>query len=240
MKNQAQLTTMKVNAYTGNLRKNTEILTNGGAVRITTVSGSGRWTSYYTCQYPSQVEGYDLVEMNDAPRGGKTGRYIAATKPGDKTYERAQFIRTFRRNWLSKIQRELANTPEAIRAAVMNKVVVLSDVPAPEGDERYWINGYFGCGVYRLVIQAGRIVASIYGGYHNSIPYGVDYNKWHDAIISYLNERLGDDYSIVKADGSGCDFFLRHSEDAGLIHTAQYNVPSMHFPYTHENIQITA
>jgi len=46
MKNQAQVTTMKVNAYTGNLRKNTAILQDGGAVRITTVSGSGRWTSY--------------------------------------------------------------------------------------------------------------------------------------------------------------------------------------------------
>lgn len=135
-----------------------------------------------------------------------------------------------------------------IMSLVADQVDIIADKPAPAGDNRYWINGYHGCGVYRLAIKAGRIVATIKGGYHDSKPYSaIPTDMWVEAINTYLQDRLGE-YTMVKADGSGCSFFLRDGADALLsidtiaINTKEYNVPAPNGDgsngYTHRNIEI--
>lgn len=125
------------------------------------------------------------------------------------------------------------NKPENIMTEVKKAVEFIEDLPLPEpGDERYWINVYHGCGVYRLVIKDGKIVASLKGGFHDSCPYGIDKQRWYDAISLYLTERLGEQgyenpkWRFVKADGSGTYFYLRDPDDEVLIKTKNFTVPA--------------
>lgn len=105
------------------------------------------------------------------------------------------------------------------------KVLIIADMPAPEGDDRYWINAYRGCGVYRLAIRDRMIVATVYEGFYDSTPLHVDPKVWKDAVIAYVKERCGE-VVWVKADGSGTYFFLRDAQDAKLIKVKEYDVPS--------------
>lgn len=241
MENQ-KLKKMNVAGYTGNYKKNEQILLNGGAVRITTWVGSGRWTRYYQCKCPAAVPGYDLVLCNDAPRGGQLGNYMAATKSGDKTAERAQFIKEFRKNWRENVRKQFNRSEEGLRKRVADAVTIVADVPAPVGDSRYYINGYHGCGVYRLAISSGKIVATLHGGYGDSKPDGVDYSAWVEAVNKYITEKIGGDLSMIKADGSCGQFFLRNEDDATLIDAKQYAVPHAYgrgnMGYYHLNTQI--
>jgi len=143
------------------------------------------------------------------------------------------FIKNRKRE--EKAHNRICNTAKFITENVKKAVVIISDVPCNNDDPRYYINGYFGCGVYRLAIKDGKIVATIYGGYHNSKPYNTDKSKWVSAIDSYLKDRLGSNYQLVKADGSGCQFFLRNENDG--IETINYFVPNANGGI-HENIQV--
>jgi hypothetical protein len=223
---------MTVEPYQGSYKKNLEILSAGGAVHITTKAGQ----KYYTCSYPSVVEGYDLVLCNDAPRGGKTGNYIAATKAGDKTYERLEFVKRWRYLHRDKIRKNWNNSDAGLRHWLAISVDIISELPAPKPDQPYYINGYHGCGVYRVAVQNGKIVATLHGGYHNSCPWGVDSFTWKVAVLNYLKEKLDNDFEIVKADGSGCTFFLR--EPLEDVEVKEYNVPSIYPPYVHHNIEV--
>jgi hypothetical protein len=223
---------MTVESYTGSYKKNLEILSAGGAVHITTNAGQ----KYYTCSYPSEVEGYDLVLCNDAPRGGRTGDYIAATKAGDKTVERVEFIKNWRYHHRSEIIKLFNRSNKGLRLHLINAVNILSELPPAKEGQAYYINGYHGCGVYRVAIQHGKIVATLHGGYHNSCPWGVDNFTWEIAVLTYLKEKLGNDFEIVKADGSGCMFFLRESVED--VPVKEYNVPSIYPPYVHHNIEV--
>ena len=113
-------------------------------------------------------------------------------------------------------------------------------------DPRYYINGYHGCGVYRLAIQGGRIVATLKGGYGQSKPEGVDYSAWVRAIDAHIQESAvvygAGEWRMVKADGSGCQFFLRDEDAAELLAVKEYNVPAPNgdgnMGYAHHNIQV--
>jgi hypothetical protein len=232
-----ELKSIKIHGYTVRKAEQEAILKAGGAFQYGTYHGSGRWTKAHYASIPSHIEGFDLVTLNNAPRGGCTGAYVAATRPGDKTHERAEYIRQFRKEWRDKVYIVRANLPGNIRKAIEDAVQFVADFPEPENDNRYYIGVYHGCGVYRLIIQTGKIIGSIYGGYHDSCPYGVDPQKWYDAICDYIKERVTGQYTIVKADGSGCQFFLRDSEDSELLAVKEYDVPA--YPCgIHHNIQI--
>lgn len=252
------LTSMRIEGYQGNFNKNYDILSNGGAVRITHVVGSGKWSSYYTCQFPHSVSGYDIVVMNDAPRGGQLGNYVAATKFGDKTIERAEFVKRFRKIWKTKLEREFCNSNEFIKRAAKEAVNIVgrrmfenyglteeqflkstyNDGTGLKGFHAQQDDGYRGCGVYRVAIKDGKIVATVYGGYHNSCPYLVDIQKWIPAISAELSQ-YGE---VVKADGSCCSFFLREIPITESIQVKEYDVPAPYgngnLGFMHHNIEV--
>lgn len=113
--------------------------------------------------------------------------------------------------------------------------------PEDENDEdgRYWLSAYRGAQVYRLIVKDRRILGSIPGGFHDSRrTKGICDEAWRQALIAAVEEKVGTDYSLPKADGSGCFFYLRNNEDAVLLNTREYDVPSAQGGY-HHNIEIT-
>lgn len=112
--------------------------------------------------------------------------------------------------------------------------------PEDENDEdgRYWLSAYRGAGVYRLVIKNKRILGSIPGGFHDSRRLcGICAEAWQQALMTAVTEKAGNDVDLVKADGSGTYFYLRNGEDADLISTREYDVPSAQGGL-HHNIEI--
>lgn len=105
----------------------------------------------------------------------------------------------------------------------------------PEG--RYWLNAYAGCEPYRLIVQNGRIVGSIPGGYHNSRPLNSNIEAWMQALTSAIAEKVTGEYRLIKADGSGTCFYIRNHEDAQYISVKEYDVPSV-YGGTHHNIEV--
>lgn len=63
--------------------------------------------------------GYDAVTMNDAPRGGRHGDYVVITRCGDKTPERAKYIRTWRHHNALRISNERYETDYMRRAEAL-------------------------------------------------------------------------------------------------------------------------
>lgn len=179
----AQLTRMRVEHYTGSFKANKEILQRGGAVRTTTVHGSGRWSSYYKCQYPHSLTGWDLVELNDAPRGGALGNYIAATKPGDKTVERAEFVRQFRKQHRAYVH---ANMEENIIAEINRRIYLISNSNAHRIYEYEYV-----------LVKDGKAIAAFW---KTTTPDYVDSKKWDAILNRYLTEKFGTCYLVRSRD----------------------------------------
>ena len=106
-----------------------------------------------------------------------------------------------------------------------------------EPDGRYWLNAYAGAEVYRLIVQNGRIVGSIPGGYHNSRPLNSSVEAWMHALTSAIAEKVTGEYRLIKADGSGTYFYLRNQEDAQYISVNEYDIQSVN-GVTHHNIEV--
>lgn len=112
---------------------------------------------------------------------------------------------------------------------------------------RYWLNVYHGAEVYELIIQKGRIVGSICEGFYPTIPK-IDNHKvisreqWIGVLTEVVRERIGDSWHFVKADGSGCAFFLREETDDDELrnYVKKYKVPEMQYGGMHTNYEITA
>lgn len=134
---------------------------------------------------------------------------------------------------LSLIEAEAAQLMDAAREAI--RWCRQEDENDPEG--RYWLNSYAGCEVYRLIVQNGRIVGSIPGGYHNSRPLNSNIESWIQALTSAIAEKVTGEYRLIKADGSGTYFYLRNKEDAQYISVNEYDVPSVN-GVTHHNIEV--
>ena len=109
------------------------------------------------------------------------------------------------------------------------------DENEPEG--RYWLNAYAGAGVYRLIVQDGRIVGSIPGGYHNSRPLHSNVEAWTKALNLAISEKIAGEYHLIKADGSGTYFYLRNNDDAQYLSVNEYDVQSVHGGI-HHNIEV--
>lgn len=110
------------------------------------------------------------------------------------------------------------------------------------GDERYWLNGYFGCGVYRLFFVTGKVAATLKGGYGQSIPYNrfyqFSYGAWVQFVNGYVKSKLSNNVVSAKADGSGTYFYLREEafaigddnfllSESQSIETNNYTVPNV-------------
>ena len=104
-------------------------------------------------------------------------------------------------------------------------------------DGRYWLNAYACAEVYRLIVQDGRIVGSIPGGYHESRPLNSSTDAWMQALTAAIAEKVTGEYRLLKADGSGAYFYLRNQDDAQYISVKEYDVPSVN-GVTHHNIEV--
>lgn len=134
---------------------------------------------------------------------------------------------------LSLIEAEAAQLMTDAREAI--RWCRQEDENEPEG--RYWLNAYAGCEVYRLIVQNGRIVGSIPGGFHDSRPLNSNVESWMQALESAIAEKVTGEYRLIKADGSGTYFYLRNQEDAQYLSVKEYDVPSVHCG-THHNIEV--
>ena len=134
---------------------------------------------------------------------------------------------------LSLIEAEAASLMTAAREAV--RWCRQEDENDPDG--RYWLNAYAGAEVYRLIVQNGRIVGSIPGGYHNSRPLNSNAGAWMQALEAAIAEKVTGEYHLIKADGSGTYFYLRNQEDAQYLAVNEYDVPSAQGG-THHNIEV--
>ena len=134
---------------------------------------------------------------------------------------------------LSLIEAESASLMTAAREAV--RWCRQEDENDPDG--RYWLNAYAGVEVYRLIVQNGRIVGSIPGGYHNSRPINSSADAWMQALTAAISEKVTGEYRLIKADGSGTYFYLRNQEDAQYLSVNEYDVPSVHGGI-HHNIEV--
>ena len=134
---------------------------------------------------------------------------------------------------LSLIEAEAASLMTAAREAV--RWCRQEDENDPDG--RYWLNAYAGVEVYRLIVQNGRIVGSIPGGYHNSRPLNSSADAWMQALTAAISEKVTGEYRLIKADGSGTYFYLRNQEDEQYLSVNEYDVPSVHGGI-HHNIEV--
>ena len=134
---------------------------------------------------------------------------------------------------LSLIEAEAASLMTDARNAI--RWCRTEDENDPDG--RYWINAYAGCDVYRLIVQNGRIVGSIPGGYHDSRPLNSNIEAWMQALTSAIAEKVTGEYHLIKADGSGTYFYLRNQDDAQYLSVNEYDVPSVN-GVTHHNIEV--
>lgn len=134
---------------------------------------------------------------------------------------------------LSLIEAEAASLMTAAREAI--RWCRKEDENDPDG--RYWLNSYEGAEVYRLIVQNGRIVGSIPGGFHDSRPLNSSVEAWMQALTSAIAEKVTGEYHLIKADGSGTYFYLRNHEDAQYLSVNEYDVPSVH-GVSHHNIEV--
>lgn len=134
---------------------------------------------------------------------------------------------------ISLIEAESAQLMTAAREAI--RWCRQEDENDQEG--RYWLNAYAGAEVYRLIVQNGRIVGSIPGGYHNSRPINSNIEAWKHALEAAIAEKVTGEYRLLKADGSGTYFYLRNHDDAQYLSVNEYDVPSVN-GVTHHNIEV--
>lgn len=132
------------------------------------------------------------------------------------------------------ISQQTADAMEQARAAIS------WCKPEDENDEdgRYWLSAYHGADVYRLIVKDGKIQGSIPGGFHQSRRSSLICDEaWQKALIAAVEEKVGSDYHLLKADGSGCYFYLRNREDARYLTVKEYDVPSARGGL-HHNIEV--
>lgn len=100
-------------------------------------------------------------------------------------------------------------------------------------------NAYRGAGIYRLIIQDGEVKGSIYGGFHGCRKSMKAMLCSHEAFINAIyqvaEDKIGQGFKIVKADGSAHKFYLRERTEG--VDVKEFDVPSVNGG-THNNIEI--
>lgn len=100
-------------------------------------------------------------------------------------------------------------------------------------------NAYRGAGNYRLIIQGGEVKGSIYGGFHgcrkSMKAMLCSHEAFVNAIYQVAEDKIGNDFKIVKADGSAHKFYLRERIEG--VESSEFDVPSVNGGISH-NIEI--
>ena len=172
------------------------------------------------------------------------GRWLGAVSRGTHGYQREVLERkrtmmhrvveqVNEKEAISIIEAEVASLIPTARKAV--RWCSPEDEKDPDG--RYWLSAYAGAEVYRLIVQNGRIVGSIPGGYHDSRPLNSNIEAWIQALESAIAEKVTGEYRLLKADGSGTYFYLRNQEETQYISVNEYDVPSV-YGGIHHNIEV--
>lgn len=98
---------------------------------------------------------------------------------------------------------------------------------------------YRGAGNYRLIIQDGEVKGSIYGGFHgcrkSMQAMLCSHEAFVNAIYQVAEDKIGNDFKIVKADGSAHKFYLRERTEG--VDVTEFDVPSVNGGM-HNNIEI--
>ena len=98
---------------------------------------------------------------------------------------------------------------------------------------------YRGAGAYRLIIQNGEVKGSIYGGFHGCRKSMKAMLCSHEAFINAVyqvaEDKIGQGFKIVKADGSAHKFYLRERIEG--VDVTEFDVPSVNGGL-HNNIEI--
>ena len=182
---------------------------------------------------------------NDAPRGGVTGQFVMID---DKS-----FLRSIGRSRLieklddiaifNKWQKPKKWTEDELLECATEAIDWCDEKDEADEDGRYWLSIYHGCGVYELIVQNGKIIGGIHGGFGNSVPRKlgkeeVTRQQWMNTLQKVLVSRIGEHFDFVKADGSGTYFYARSIDDLEKLSNKRvYSVPSVHGG-EHLNIEI--
>lgn len=98
---------------------------------------------------------------------------------------------------------------------------------------------YRGAGAYRLIIQGGEVKGAIYGGFHgcrkSMKAMLCSHEAFVNAIYQVVEGKIGHDFKIVEANGSGNKFYLRERIEG--VETTEFDVPSVNGGM-HNNIEI--
>lgn len=131
----------------------------------------------------------------------------------------------------------IAESVKRVMDKARNAIRWCDPADANDPDGRYWLSAYAGAQVYRLIVQNGRIVGSIPGGFYESRSVRCPDLVWTKAIRDAVAEKMTGDYQLLKADGSGTYFYLRNQEDAKYLEVKEYDVPSVKGGM-HHNIEV--
>lgn len=172
------------------------------------------------------------------------GRWLGAVYRGTHGYQREVIER--KRTMMHRVVEQVSEQ-EAISLIDAESASLMTDARKAirwcrkedenDPDGRYWLNAYAGAKVYRLIVQDGRIVGSIPGGYHISRPLNSSVEVWMKALNSAIAEKITGEFRLIKAVGSGTHFYLRNHEDAQYLSVKEYDVPSV-YDGIHLNIEV--
>lgn len=100
-------------------------------------------------------------------------------------------------------------------------------------------DAYRGAGNYRLIIQGGEVKGSIYGGFHgcrkSMKAMLCSHEAFVNAIYQVAEDKIGQGFKIVKAEGCGHKFYLRERTEG--VDVTEFDVPSVNGGMSH-NIEI--
>lgn len=102
-----------------------------------------------------------------------------------------------------------------------------------ESQYDYPSNFYNGCGSYYLAFNGEKLVASV----NFTSNMFCDESKQNDYFCKQITEKGVEYTNIIAADGSGCTFFARKSEDVSFLKTKEYFVPK-YGGGKHKNIEL--
>ena len=121
------------------------------------------------------------------------------------------------------IERETEDLMAPARAAVE-----WCDPKDEKDDEgRYWLSLYHGAIDYLLIVKDGRIKGAIAEGYGagRREVFTCGQSFWN-AVYKVIEEKLGTEYHLLQAEGSGTLFYLKDEDDAKYLPTENYAVPT--------------
>jgi len=215
--------------------------------RTTYINGEGKTIKYHTGE-PRKIEVFKKcsehavrIDISESIGQGfltrhffkLAGRWVSEIFKGENGWMRQvlvanQSLMSCITESLSQEEADEIINDESIRVLpyALESIRWCDQKDVEDKDGRYWLNAYSGAGVYRLIVQDGKIIGSIYGGFHGSRHVICSQEAWALSLRKAIEKRVSGDYKLLKADGSGTYFYLRNIEDSQYLKTESYYVPS--------------